>query len=265
MKTPLTFARCLCAALLFLSAPAGAQLAALQFSPDRVPVGRVLHYVKSARDGTHATEISVYVAAVDRIEALKWDRGAERAALVAATMDWTRFSVRGFESWQLARDAAPELKATLEANGDSLSMSFMPEPMKLTRWPWHSYDFDFTSLNLTVPHLRDPEGRFSSWRTDFVYADPPRVAELGEVQLEFEGYEQRDGKRARRYSIGGAGLEDRTGTWWADAESGLLIEYEIPLGDEPGYDDVRFKLRGVEEISARQWEEFKLRSTQPAT
>jgi hypothetical protein len=265
MKPLLPFTRCLCTVLLCLSAPAGAQLGALQFSSDRVPVGRVLHYVKSQRDGTNTAEISVYVASVDRLEALKWDRGGERATLVTATMDWPRFSVRAFESWQLARDAVPELKATLEVTGDSLSMSFMPEPVKLTHWPWHSYDFDFTSLNLTLPHLRDPEGRLASWRTDFVYADPPRVAELGEVRLEFERYEQRGGKRARRYAIGGSGLGNQAGTWWADAETGLLIEYEIPVGDEPGYEDVRLELRGVEEMSPRQWEEFKLQATAPAS
>jgi hypothetical protein len=261
MKKPLTLVRCVCAALLCLSAPAGAQLAALQFAADRVPVGQVLHYVKSARDGTHAAEISIYAASVDRIEALKWDRGGSTATLVTAAMDWPRFSVRGFESWQLSRDEAPLRKATLDVNGDSLSMSFSPDPVKLSHWPWHSYDFDFTSLNLTVPHLRDPEGGFALWRTDFVYADPPRVAELGEVKLEFAGYEQRGGKRARRYSIGGAGLADATGTWWADADTGLLIEYEIPIGDEPGYDDVRLELRGIEGMSPEQWEEFKLRAT----
>ena len=27
--------------------------------------------------------------------------------------------------------------------------------------PWHCWDFDFSSLNLSLRHLRDPEGRFS--------------------------------------------------------------------------------------------------------
>lgn len=247
-------------ALLSISAPASAQLAALQFSADRVPVGQVLHYVKSALDGTNSAEISVYVDAPGRVEALKWERGGEQATLVVATLDWSRFSVRGFESWLLARDAPPERKATLEVAGDTLSMSLMRAPLKIAHWPWHSYDFDFTSLNLTLPHMRDPESALTLWRTDFVYENPPRVAELGEVRLEFAGYEQRAGKRARRYTIGGAGLAARSGTWWADADSGLLIEYEIPLGDEPGYDDVRLRLGGMEKMTPAQWEVFKHRS-----
>jgi hypothetical protein len=84
------------------------------------------------------------------------------------------------------------------------------------------------------------------------------------VKLKFEGYEQRGGKRARRYAIGGAGLAGHTGTWWADAKTGLLIEYEIPVGDEPGYDDVRLSLARLEKMTPSQWEVFKLRSVAPA-
>ena len=75
--------------------------------------------------------------------------------------------------------------------------------------------------------------------------------------LRFEGRENRAGKSVRRYSIGGAGLQGTQGTWWADRRTGLLVEYEIPVGDEPGYDNVRLKLTGTEKMSAQRWEEFK--------
>ena len=140
---------------------------------------------------------------------------------------------------------------------ETSSITVWQEQHRIEHWPWHSYDFDFTSLNLTLPHLCDPESAFRLWRTDFVYEDPPRVAELGEVILEFKDNEQRGGKRARRYTISGAGLANHTGTWWADPDSGLLIEYEIPVGDEPGYSDVRLKFERMEKMSPEQWEAFK--------
>jgi hypothetical protein len=133
----------------------------------------------------------------------------------------------------------------------------MEKPVRISHWPWHSYDFDFTSLNLTLPHLRDPEREVSFWRTDFVYSDPPAVAELGEMSLHFEQREIREGRKVRRYTIGGAGMNGATGTWWADRRTGLLVEYEIPVGDEPGYDNVRLRLIGTEKMSAPQWEQFK--------
>ena len=32
---------------------------------------------------------------------------------------------------------------------------------KIENWPWHSYDFDFGSLNLAFRFLADPEGPFT--------------------------------------------------------------------------------------------------------
>lgn len=244
--------------LILFSGPAAvAQLTAYRFKATSVPAGKVFHYEKSQLDGTHPTRLSVYVAATDRIEALKWDHGGDEATLVQAQMDWPKFSVRRFEAWHLARDMKPELRATLEVDGETLRMSLMSQPVKLTHWPWHSYDFDFTSLNLTLPHLLEPEGELKFWRTDFVYSDPPVIAELGELRLRFDGRETRAGKTVRRYSIGGEALQGATGTWWADLRTGLLVEYEMPVGDEPGYDNVRLKLTGMEKMTATRWEEFK--------
>ncbi|MEO8062637.1 MAG: hypothetical protein ABI821_07795 [Pseudomonadota bacterium] len=254
------FAALIAACLLLMTRPAFAQEAPLRFRASQVPVGKVFHFIKSNRDGSHAAQISVFVAAQDRLEALKWDQGGDEATLVVAAMDWSKFSVRHFEASHLSRDAAPELRATLEVSGDQLSMSLMEAPLTLHHWPWHSFDFDFTSLNMTLPHLRNPESGLTFWRTDFVYSEPPAVAELGEVRLTFEANEVRDGKRVRRYSIGGAGLGNTRGTWWADRRTGLLVEFEIPIGDEPGYNDVRLKATGSQKMSAAAWETFKRRS-----
>ena len=237
--------------------PAGAQLSAYRFKARNVPVGRAFHYEKSNLDGSNPAHISVYVAAADRVEALKWDEGGSQATLVQAELDWSKFSIQRFDAWRLTRDAAPERRATLEVKGAELHMSLMPHPVTLTHWPWHSYDFDFTSLNLSLPHLREPQGELVFWRTDFVYSDPPAVSELGEMRLRFERVELRAGKRVRRYSIGGAGLANTQGTWWTDSRTGLLVEYEIPVGDEPGYDNVRLRLTGEQRMPRKQWEAFK--------
>ncbi len=247
----------LCACLLLCAPAATAQLEAFRFDAAKVPVGRVFHYLKSQRDGTHAARISVYMASIDRIEALKWDDGGDEATLIVGDMDWSRFSIRHFEGWHLARGAVPQARVTLDVAGDQLRMSLMSEPLTLTHWPWHSYDFDFTSLSLSLPHLVDPDGTFQFWRTDFVYADPPRVAEIGELSLRFEKRERRQGRSQRRYSLGGAGLQGATGTWWSDAREGWLVEFELPVGDEPGYRDVRVRLESTREITAADWQAFK--------
>jgi hypothetical protein len=258
----------LTAATLLLAAPALAQAQELsetyKYESARVPVGQVLHYRKSRQDGSHAAQVSVYVASTDRIEVLKWDRGGDQATLVIALMDWRRFSVHSFEAWHLSATVQPERRATLSVAGDELRMSLMPQPLTLHHWPWHSYDFDFTSLALTLPHRLDPTRDLTFWRTDFVYSDPPAVAEIGELTLRYLRRERHGRVPAWRYSLGGAGLGGQSGDWWVDRRTGLTLEYRLPVGDEPGYDNVVFKLESRQPMTPAGWQAFKARSVSAA-
>src|SRR5690606_30680009 len=149
------------------------------------------------------------------------------------------------------------LKAS--ADGSQLEVSFDPDKsIRIDRWPWHSYDFDFASLGLTLPRLRDPELDVIFWRTDVVFeGDSMELAQLGGVRLHFESSGRRSERAARRYSIGGAGLGHFYGKLWTDAQSGLLLEYEIPVGDEPGYSNVRLRLEHMEPMTPAEWQSFK--------
>jgi hypothetical protein len=248
-------------ALLVASTAVRAQTTQFAFDPTKMPVGEVFHYEKSTIDGQQSTRVSVYVLDRERIESLKWENRATSATLVQARMDWPRFSIREFKSWQLERGVPPELKGTLEANhdGTKLDVSFIEgRTVKISRWPWHSYDFDFVSLGLTLPHLRNPEADVIFWRTDVVFVgEGMDFAEVGGIRLHFEANELRNDRELRRYSIGGAGLEHRYGKLWTDVRSGNMVEYQIPVGDEPGYRDVHVRLDRTETMSPSQWESFK--------
>lgn len=240
---------------------ASAQVSELQFDAAKVPRGTVLHYLKSQLDGTRATHVSVYVADQERLESLKWEPHAKAATLVTARMDWPRFSVRELRSWQLARGQVPALRGTLEAiqNGSRLKVSFVKGgTVPVSHWPWHSYDFDFASLAVTLPHLRDPQADFMFWRTDVIFVgEGTDFAEVGGIRMRFEAVELRNDQQLRRYSIGGAGFAHQYGRLWTDAQTGLLVEYQLPLGDEPGYDNVHLQLQRMEPMTPAQWEAFK--------
>jgi hypothetical protein len=240
--------------------PALGQVEAFRYVPARVPVGCVHQYVKSNRDGSHAGRVSVYVAKADRLESLKWDDEVGWATHVVAELDWSRFSVRRFESWKLRQGKAPVLQATLETDASGgISISVIPgPPLHPKLWPWHSYDFDFASLGATLPHLKDPEAPFRIGRSDFVEKDGAvRFEELGAVDVAYSGRETRAGTATRRYVIGGPGLEGTSGTLWADAAAGHLVELELPIPDEPGFTDVRLRLLEVASLSPEAWEAFK--------
>ena len=240
---------------------AGAQVEAFRFDSTRVPVGRLYEYLKSNRDGTHPGQVSLYVAGIDRIESLKWAAGDTIATLVVALLDWNRFSARRLESWVLTRGSAPRLRGTLgtDSGGTGVRVSFQPESLiVIHRWPWHSYDFDFASLNLAMVHLLAPEGQFRFERADVTYAEKgPPFADLGPVHVRFLRREQRQGRPTRLYQLEGPGLQNQRGVLWAATDGAYLVEYEFPFPDEPGYTDVRFQLRELRSLSPADWEAYK--------
>jgi hypothetical protein len=249
--------------LLQVAAPSRArgQVEAFRHDPARVPVGRVYEYIKSNRDGTNAGRVSLYVAGADRLESLKWAPGDTVATLVVATMDWARFSVRRLESWVLVRGAAPALRAALDtdSSGAGVRVSFAPDSLLPIRgWPWHSYDFDFASLNLSFPDLVQPEAPFTFQRADIVYAESwPPFADMGPVNVRFIRREQRSGLEVRAYQLDGPGLQDQMGRMWVSVQGAYVVEYEFPFPDEPGYTDVRLQLDRIRRATAAEWEELK--------
>jgi len=244
-----------------LPGPARAQVSAFRYDPAKVPVGQVFEYLKTNRDGSNPGQVSLYVAATNRIEALKWHENGTTAVLVVAVLDWERFSAARLESWQLARGREPALRVTLDqdSTGSGVRLSLEPDRLiPVSSWPWHSYDFDFASLNLTMAHLREPEGQFSFERVDVTYdeAGPP-FKDFGKVEVRFERREPRNRLPSRAYEISGPGLLGNRGTLWTSVDGGYLVEFELPFPDEPDYTDVRFRLVSQRPMGPEDWARYK--------
>jgi hypothetical protein len=237
------------------------QVDAFAVDTARVPVGRLYEYLKSNRDGTRPSMVSLYVAGPSRLESLKWAPRDTTASLVVAVMDWTRVSVRRLESWTLVRGAEPGLRASLDTDtsGFGVRVSFQPDSLlPIHRWPWHSYDFDFASLNVAFAFLREPERSFVFERADITYADAgPPFADLGEVEVRHRGTGSRSGIAVRHYELDGPGLSGHQGQLWVAVQGGHFVEYVFPFPDEPGYTDVRLQLRSMRRLTPAQWEAYK--------
>jgi hypothetical protein len=240
-----------------------AQVEAFAYRPDRVPVGRVFHYLKSNRDGTHPGLIALYVAAQDRIEAFKYDSGGSQATLVVGFLDWEAMTVRRLEAYGVRRGEPDQPRAWLDSDwkAGGVRVFYAPDSLvRIARWPWHSYDFDFASLNLVLPHLRQPEGRLEFGRADIVrVGDGAEFRDLGALALEYEGRETRQGVAVRRYRLDGPGIENTTGLIWAAVEQGHIVEFELPIPDEPGYTDGRLRLLRVETLTPEGWHAWRRR------
>ena len=122
-----------------------------------------------------------------------------------------------------------------------------------------SYDFDFASLNFTLRHLIDPLKSFTVGVTDIIRTDNgPTLADKGPVEIVYQRDANRHGASCREYTIDGAGLENRGGTIWVDKTRGVIVDYEISLPDEPGFESGKLKLVSIERMTAKEWEEYKL-------
>lgn len=240
----------------------------LRFDPAKVPVGRVYHYLKSNLDGTHPAHIHLYVRTATALEAFKVDQGDTDATLVLAEMNWDRFSVRRFGSTRVNAAGERTVRATLTQEGDTdryvLKLDDMVHVATVGQWPWHSCDFDFASLALTLPHLVHPERPHTFGRSDFIQAGgPPRFGDLGAVTLTYQGNETRKGAACRKYRIDGPGLDDKGGLLWADKAASHIVEFEIAIPDEPGFTSVRMALESVETMTAEQWPAFIRKTLTP--
>jgi hypothetical protein len=260
LLTSLALAQDLPASPESLSAASG-----FRFRAGAIPVGRVHFYRKSNLDRTNPSEIALFLAAESRLEALKWHAGEPEATLVQATLDWDRFSVQRFETFAVTDTGAREKKAEIATSSDGKTLTATVGTRVFTcaleRFPWHSYDFDFASLNVALRFLVDPRGE-----VEFDIVDPsygpggPSLENKGPVVLAYRGEEEHNGLPCRRYTLDGPGLLDRGGSLWASkGDEIFLVAFELDLPDEPGMTSGRLEWLRNETLSSAEWGEFVLR------
>jgi hypothetical protein len=234
---------------------------AFGFKPKKVAAGTVYHYLKTNIDGTQPEHVSQFVADEKYLEAFKFHEKGERAGLVVAEMDWNLFSVRKLESWQVWATER-KLFATLEYLDAEKTVEVSIGGKKAGRTaikflPFHVYNFDFGSLNMAFPHLKDPKKSFTVGIADPTFKNDGEIFTYrGEATVVFVGDEPRNNAKCRKYRIDGAGLENRGGFIWVNKKGGHIEDMEIDLPDNPEWKSFKFKLVRTEKMNRDGWEKF---------
>lgn len=229
-----------------------------------IPVGTVLHYVKTNIDGSHPEYVSQFVASGEVLESFKFHPKSPPAGLVVAEMDWKFFAAKRLKSWRVPGKGARTLFGTLTfdaaARRGEVSLPTVrsaSETFDFKRVPIHLYNFDFGSLNFAFPHLLDPKGSFHFGVADPTFKESgPLVEYKGEVMVSYVRDERRNNVAVRKYRIDGAGLQNRGGFIWVNRKSGWIEDMEIELPDNPEWTSFKFKLLRVERMSRAGWEKF---------
>ena len=242
-----------------------AQVDQFQFQPAKIKTGVVYHYVKTNIDGTRPENISVYVASTDRLEVFKFHGPGTRAGFVVAQMDWKNFQAATLSSYGVFSASEQILAAQLKFDAAQKKMEVeipaQDRPLEVIEFgylPTHLYNFDLTSLNFAFRHLKNPTSPFTIGLADPTFAqEGPAVRYRGEVVVRYTGDEKRNGHDCRKYSIAGAGLENRNGSLWVNKQGEHFEDLEIELPDNPDWTTFKLNLKRMETMSADQWSQFK--------
>jgi hypothetical protein len=247
------------------STTAMGQVDQFEFQPAKIKTGVVYHYVKTNIDGTHPENISVYVASSDRLEVFKFHEPGTRAGLVVAQMDWKNFQAATLSSYGVfsatEQILAAQLKFDAAAKKMEVEIPAQDRPLEIIDFdylPTHLYNFDLTSLNFAFRHLKNPASSFTIGLADPTFAqEGPGVRYRGEAMIRYTGDEKRNGHDCRKYSIGGAGLENRNGFLWVNKQGEHFEDLEIELPDNPDWTTFKLNLKRMENMSPDQWSQFQ--------
>ena len=229
-----------------------------------IPVGTVLHYVKTNIDGTHPEQVSQFVAANDVLESFKFHPKSPPAGFVVAEMDWQTFSAKSLKSWRVLSKDERRLFGTILFDGAKRraevslpSIRSEPESFVFKHVPVHLYNFDFGTLNFAFPHLVKPTQSFIIGVADPTFQENGALVEYkGEVTITYLSDDQRNNVATRKYRIDGEGLKNRGGFIWVNKKHGWIEDMEIALPDNPDWTSFKFKLLRVERMSRAQWSDF---------
>ena len=61
---------------------------------------------------------------------------------------------------------------------------------------------------------------------------------------------------SRKYSIGGDGLKGHAGVMWVNQERGIIEDIEIPIADNPDWEDFKFRFISSAHMDSRGWSEL---------
>ena len=229
-----------------------------------LPVGTVLHYVKTNVDGTRPEYVSQFIAANDTMESFKFHPKESPAGFVVAEMDWQTFSAKSLNSWQIFSKDERKFFGTITFDGTTRraevsipAVKSETESFAFKQLPVHLYNFDFGSLNFAFPHLVKPKGNFTIGVADPTFQDKGALVEYkGEATISYQADEKRNNVLTRKYHIDGVGLKNRGGFIWVNKKHGWIEDMEIALPDNPEWTSFKFKLLRIEEMSRAEWNNF---------
>jgi len=233
-----------------------------KYQPETIQSGTVYHYIKSNIDGSYPARVYIRVMDTDNLEVWKFEEHNVDAAHVSAHMDWKTFSADKIESWVVTSDGNRRYQAKLTSsqadNSFTIHWRGRADTIQVGHYPVHVYNFDFISLNLSLRYWVKPESvvTIGIIQPDFNPKPDTLVKYEGTVTIHYVGDEHRHNKACRKYTIVGHAFQGQQGLRWVDRSAGHIEDMEIPVPDNPAWEDFKFELFSINRMDRETWDTF---------
>jgi len=233
-----------------------------KYQPEKIQLGRVYHYIKSNIDGSYPARVYIRVMDTDNLDVWKFEEHNIDAAHVSAHMDWKTFSADKIESWVVTSDGNRRYQAKLTSSRAETTFTIhwrdRADTIQVGHYPVHVYNFDFISLNFSLPYWVKPEGEITIGiiQPDFNPNSATLLKYEGTITLHYVEDEHRHNKACRKYIINGEAFQGQKGLMWVDRSAGHIEDMEIPVADNPAWEDFKFELFSINQMVSETWATF---------
>ena len=228
-------------------------------------IGAVYHYEKSNIDGSSKADVWIYIASETRTESFKIYPSTKlqgRSDLVIADYDFKIMSAAEINAYFVNSKGERTLNAkafTADGKKYEFIIGKQKQSVDAGNIPSFNYNFDWCDLGFTYRHIADKKTRFETGV--IVPNSQLKMIYAGKCSFEYRGIENFKGYDCYKYEISGEAFNEKSGNLFADSNTGIIIEINMPLRNNPGYNSFLFTLVDKFNFTNDEWNDFILSET----
>jgi len=233
-------------------------------------IGKVYHYLKTDSIGILRCDVWIYIASATHTESFKIYpfpilRGT--TDLVTADYDVSNFQTKKTTSLLVSPDGSRKQNLSIETSADGTMETVTNNDgsaysIQIGHTPTYNWNFDWCDFGFMYRQLINKNTTFevgvTSVTSDF------HLLYAGKTKLIFEGKVDYLGKLCNYYSIQGEAFGDKVGKFYADANTGAIVEITSPVPDNPNFRSFRLTLLDSFDTTSDKWNEFIFDKTKKA-
>jgi len=233
-------------------------------------IGKVYHYLKTDSVGFLRCDVWIYIASATHTESFKIYpfpvlRGT--TDLVTADYDSSNFQTTKTTSLLVSPDGSRRQNLSIETNADGTMETVTNNDgstyaVRIGHTPTYNWNFDWCDFGFMYRHLISKDSTFevgvTSVTSDF------HLLYAGTTKLKFQGKLDYLGRSCNYYTIEGEAFGTKIGKYYADANTGAIVEITSPVPDNPNFRSFKLTLLDTFDTSNDKWNEFIMEKTKKA-